>query len=74
MTMTLDTALRAIRAKCMDCCGRSKKLVEICQADTCPLHPYRKYEGGAIERDPAFFGISTFTTLFMLSSLPTHIF
>lgn len=53
MTMTLDTALRAIRAKCMDCCGRSKKLVEICQADTCPLHPYRKYEGGAIERGPA---------------------
>lgn len=33
--------LAAIRAKCMDCSGNSKKEVERCRVKDCPLYPYR---------------------------------
>ena len=49
--MKLDEALRAIRAKCLNCCGRSKKLVDACAVDQCPLWPYRKYQDGLSDRD-----------------------
>ena len=41
----MDAILRAIRQKCMDCCGRSKVLVERCAIKQCALWPYRMYQG-----------------------------
>lgn len=35
------TPLRAIRAKCLDCCCGSAKEVRQCTAQKCPLFPYR---------------------------------
>lgn len=34
-------ALRAIRAKCLDCCGGSRKMVAACRAPDCALYPFR---------------------------------
>ena len=33
--------LKAIRAKCLDCCGNSKQEVRLCVAKDCPLYQYR---------------------------------
>lgn len=35
------TPIRAIRQKCIDCCGGSYKEVELCHLEDCPLFPYR---------------------------------
>jgi hypothetical protein len=35
------TPVKAIRAKCLDCCGGDKPEVRDCAAINCPLHPYR---------------------------------
>ena len=35
------TPIRAIRAKCMDCCCYSAKEVRLCPSEDCPLHSYR---------------------------------
>ena len=32
----------AIRAKCLDCMGGSRKEVDRCQSKECPLWPYRE--------------------------------
>jgi hypothetical protein len=36
-----ETPLKAIRARCLACCGGSSKEVRLCPADGCPLHPHR---------------------------------
>lgn len=41
---TSDALLAAIRAKCMNCSGNSRKLVELCNITECPLYPYRTTE------------------------------
>jgi len=33
--------LKAIRAKCLDCCGGSSTEVKLCEISDCPLFPYR---------------------------------
>lgn len=33
--------LKAIRMKCLDCCGGSSNEVKLCDIDTCTLWPYR---------------------------------
>jgi hypothetical protein len=33
--------LRAIRQKCIECCGGSRKEVRLCSATTCPLYLLR---------------------------------
>ena len=33
--------LKAIRAKCLDCCGYVAKEVRLCTAKDCPLYLYR---------------------------------
>ena len=48
--MRLLTPVRAIRQKCLECQGGSRKAVRNC-ADGCPLHPYR------MGRNPARAGI-----------------
>ena len=35
------TPIKAIRAKCIDCCCGDKKEVRLCTIDWCPLWPYR---------------------------------
>jgi hypothetical protein len=35
------SVLKAIRAKCMDCCGGSPAVIRECEIDQCALHPYR---------------------------------
>lgn len=42
--LTSDTLLIAIRAKCMDCSGNMRKLVERCSIAVCPLYPYRSVQ------------------------------
>lgn len=32
---------KAIRLKCLDCCGGSSNEVKLCPAEKCPLHPFR---------------------------------
>ena len=48
--------LKAIRVKCLNCCGWSRKEVELCTAEDCPLYhfrdgknPYRK--ASSVETD-----------------------
>ena len=40
-TMKKPTALRVIRAKCLDCSNNSSKEVELCPVRGCPLWPWR---------------------------------
>ena len=35
------TPIKAIRAKCKDCCANQIAEVRKCQITGCPLHPYR---------------------------------
>lgn len=35
------TPLKAIRAKCIDCCCGSRFEVKMCSCADCPLYPYR---------------------------------
>ena len=35
------TPIKAIRAKCLDCCCGSTDEVKLCPCDDCPLHPFR---------------------------------
>lgn len=38
----LRNPLKAIRAKCLECCGGSPKEVRLCSDTNCALHPFRK--------------------------------
>ncbi len=35
------TPMKAIRAKCLDCCGEHAKEVRLCPCENCSLHPFR---------------------------------
>lgn len=35
------TPIKAIRAKCLECCCNEFKEVRVCHMDDCPLWPYR---------------------------------
>lgn len=37
----ITSPIKAIRAKCLDCCCWSYKEVDLCPATQCPLHPFR---------------------------------
>ncbi|MBR2798967.1 MAG: hypothetical protein IKE17_14670 [Clostridia bacterium] len=39
--MNVQTLERAIRAKCLDCCGGMRNEVRDCKLQYCPLWPYR---------------------------------
>ena len=39
--MKASVLMKAIRAKCLDCCCGQSKEVRLCAADRCSLHPYR---------------------------------
>ena len=35
------TPIKAIRAKCLDCCCGQRQEVRLCPVSACPLFPYR---------------------------------
>lgn len=39
--MAKRTPIKAIRAKCLDCCSGQQKEVRECDIISCPLHEYR---------------------------------
>ena len=39
--MEVKTPIKAIRAKCLDCCCDSFQEVKLCPITDCPLYPYR---------------------------------
>ncbi len=39
--MKILTPIKAIRAKCKDCCAGQLAKIRRCQIEECPLHPYR---------------------------------
>lgn len=39
--MAKRTPIKAIRAKCLDCCNNQINEVRICNIENCPLHEYR---------------------------------
>lgn len=50
------TPIRAIRAKCLDCCCYQTKEVRLCSVLKCPLYPYRM--GHRPKKDGASLGFS----------------
>lgn len=58
--MEILSPLKAIRAKCLDCCADQPGEVRLCPSENCPLWPYRmghnpnrKGIGGFKEKDIA---------------------
>lgn len=41
MTNKVLTPVKAIRAKCLDCCGGQTAEVRLCPITDCALYPYR---------------------------------
>lgn len=39
--MEMLSPLKAIRAKCLDCCAEQPSEVRLCPSEKCPLWPYR---------------------------------
>jgi hypothetical protein len=39
--MEMLSPLKAIRAKCLDCCAEQPSEVRLCPSENCPLWPYR---------------------------------
>ena len=39
--MDIKNPVKAIRAKCLDCCCNIKKDVELCTCEKCSLYPFR---------------------------------
>ncbi|MDD6612524.1 MAG: hypothetical protein PUE91_10000 [Clostridiales bacterium] len=39
--MAIRTPIKAIRAKCLDCCCDSAREVRLCPVQKCPLYEYR---------------------------------
>lgn len=58
MKPAVDEVLIAIREKCMDCSGHSRRIVEHCVIKDCPLYPYRsaKAVGGRCEKETKIKG------------------
>lgn len=40
-TATITSPLKAVRAKCLDCCCYQPQEVRLCVSQSCPLHPFR---------------------------------
>ena len=45
------TPLKAIRAKCMDCCCGQAKEIKLCNMKNCPLYPYRMGKIPKVDKD-----------------------
>ena len=45
------TPIKAIRAKCLDCCCGQVAEVRLCPCKSCPLYPYRFGKRPGVSRD-----------------------
>lgn len=54
----LRSPLRAIRAKCLECCGGSPKEVRLCSDESCALHPFRKGQNPFFRRRRSLSGMT----------------
>lgn len=59
------TPMKAIRAKCIDCCGGNIYEPRLCTAKNCPLHPYRlgkrpKTKNGTADDSSALECVATY--------------
>ena len=45
------TPMKAIRAKCLDCCCKQAKEVRLCPVKKCPLYPYRFGKRPKVDND-----------------------
>lgn len=45
------TPIKAIRAKCLDCCCGSANEVKLCPSPSCPLYPFRLGKNPNIKRE-----------------------
>lgn len=45
------TPMKAIRAKCLDCCCGQVQEVRRCPCENCPLHPYRMGKRPKMDND-----------------------
>jgi hypothetical protein len=45
------TPIKAIRAKCLDCCCGHANEVKLCELKDCTLHPYRLGKNPYIKRE-----------------------
>ena len=61
------TPLKAIRAKCLDCSGRSRAEVRECVIPGCPLYLYR------LGKNPARKGMGSIQNLQDSQKLPTQL-
>jgi hypothetical protein len=52
MPVNMNDVLVAIRAKCLDCSGKSQKIVESCVIHDCPLYPYRSVKAIGVKKTP----------------------
>lgn len=50
------TAIKAIRAKCLDCSGGQSKEVRLCPVETCALWPYRMGRRPIELKEPVYAG------------------
>ena len=50
--MALRTPVKAIRAKCLDCCNGQIVEVRLCTIKACPLHEYRMGHRPKKDSDP----------------------
>ena len=60
--MKILTPIKAIRAKCLDCCCGQRAEVKLCKLETCSLHPYRMGKRPKRDKDITE-GINTEKTL-----------
>ena len=63
--MKTKSPLKAIRAKCLDCCAGQPKEVKLCPIEECPIYPYR------FGKNPKRRGIGRGSGCFSQES-PTH--
>ena len=50
--MAIRTPIKAIRAKCLDCCNQQAYEVRLCEIKACPLHEYRMGHRPKADADP----------------------
>ena len=62
------TPLKAIRAKCLDCCCEQRNEVAACPCQDCPLYPYR------FGKNPNRAGIGNKGASFLKTPISAHSF
>lgn len=60
--MKYKTPLKAIRAKCIDCCCGSRKEVDACELSKCPLYNFRFGTDDSPSPEPIKFSNNKKTT------------